>query len=326
MRGLLHRARRARRPRGPAGRPAGRRPPPRPRHQARPRRHRARGRRRRAAGARVRRFDAIRATEAGLREGIFFAQALSGRPDRCFDDVRRARRAEPRAAVRPARRTPGTSPRLALSLFDELAAAGLHPAIRTSATCSGPPRACHDVGVAVDYDDHHKHSRYLILSAGLPGFSPREVALIAQPSATTAGHAGPGRSPPCCAGRRRLLDRCRGPAAARGGPRAQPRPGGAPRGARRTGDRPARPRRRRGSARPGRWAASREADGLRPRLRARAESPRWSSRRARPGRTTTGHDRGLLARDGVRDLVLDPEGGTVALDAHALGRHALRRR
>jgi exopolyphosphatase/guanosine-5'-triphosphate,3'-diphosphate pyrophosphatase len=38
----------------------------------------------------------------------------------------------------------------------------------------------HDVGMAVDYDDHHKHSRYLILSGGLPGFTPREVALVAQ--------------------------------------------------------------------------------------------------------------------------------------------------
>jgi exopolyphosphatase/guanosine-5'-triphosphate,3'-diphosphate pyrophosphatase len=38
----------------------------------------------------------------------------------------------------------------------------------------------HDIGTAVDYDDHHKHSRYIILNAGLPGFSPRETALIAQ--------------------------------------------------------------------------------------------------------------------------------------------------
>ena len=38
----------------------------------------------------------------------------------------------------------------------------------------------HDIGTAVDYDDHHKHSRYLILSAGMPGYSPREVALIGQ--------------------------------------------------------------------------------------------------------------------------------------------------
>jgi exopolyphosphatase/guanosine-5'-triphosphate,3'-diphosphate pyrophosphatase len=38
----------------------------------------------------------------------------------------------------------------------------------------------HDIGMSVDYDDHHKHSRYLILNAGLPGFSPVEVAIIAQ--------------------------------------------------------------------------------------------------------------------------------------------------
>ena len=38
----------------------------------------------------------------------------------------------------------------------------------------------HDIGMSVDYDDHHKHSRYLILNAGLPGFDPREVALVAQ--------------------------------------------------------------------------------------------------------------------------------------------------
>jgi exopolyphosphatase/guanosine-5'-triphosphate,3'-diphosphate pyrophosphatase len=38
----------------------------------------------------------------------------------------------------------------------------------------------HDIGMSVDYDDHHKHSRYLILNGGLPGFSPIEVATIAQ--------------------------------------------------------------------------------------------------------------------------------------------------
>jgi exopolyphosphatase/guanosine-5'-triphosphate,3'-diphosphate pyrophosphatase len=34
--------------------------------------------------------------------------------------------------------------------------------------------------MSVDYDDHHKHSRYLILNAGLPGYAPSELALIAQ--------------------------------------------------------------------------------------------------------------------------------------------------
>ena len=36
--------------------------------------------------------------------------------------------------------------------------------------------------MTISYDDHHKHSRYLILSGGLPGFNPRERALIAQMS------------------------------------------------------------------------------------------------------------------------------------------------
>ena len=34
--------------------------------------------------------------------------------------------------------------------------------------------------MTIDYDDHHKHSRYLILNAGLPGFTPRETALVGQ--------------------------------------------------------------------------------------------------------------------------------------------------
>jgi exopolyphosphatase/guanosine-5'-triphosphate,3'-diphosphate pyrophosphatase len=69
---------------------------------------------------------------------------------------------------------------LALGMFDALAELGLH---------DGDPRerellwaACmlHDIGMSIDYDDHHKHSRYLILNGGLPGFTPVETAIIAQ--------------------------------------------------------------------------------------------------------------------------------------------------
>jgi exopolyphosphatase/guanosine-5'-triphosphate,3'-diphosphate pyrophosphatase len=34
--------------------------------------------------------------------------------------------------------------------------------------------------MSIDYDDHHKHYRYLILNGGLPGFTPVETAIIAQ--------------------------------------------------------------------------------------------------------------------------------------------------
>ena len=70
--------------------------------------------------------------------------------------------------------------RLALALFDDLAAAGVQPGDRWERELLWCACVLHDIGMSVDYDDHHKHSRYLILNAGLPGFAPREVALIAQ--------------------------------------------------------------------------------------------------------------------------------------------------
>ena len=33
--------------------------------------------------------------------------------------------------------------------------------------------------MTVDYDDHHRHSHYLIVHAGLAGYSPREVDVVA---------------------------------------------------------------------------------------------------------------------------------------------------
>ena len=59
-------------------------------------------------------------------------------------------------------------------------AAGLHPGDPIERELLWAACMLHDIGMAVDYDDHHKHSRYLILNGGLPGFTPREVALIAQ--------------------------------------------------------------------------------------------------------------------------------------------------
>jgi len=124
-------------------------------------------------------FDAIEVTEAGLREGVFFGSHLDGDPP-LFDDVRRSTvlNLAARYAVDPAH-TEHVS-RLALGLFDELAAAGLHPGDRWERELLWCACVLHDIGMSVDYDDHHKHSRYLILNAGLPGFAPREVALIAQ--------------------------------------------------------------------------------------------------------------------------------------------------
>jgi exopolyphosphatase/guanosine-5'-triphosphate,3'-diphosphate pyrophosphatase len=68
----------------------------------------------------------------------------------------------------------------------------------------------HDVGMTISYDDHHKHSRYLIESAELPGFDPRERALIAQ--ITRYHRKGVPKlgaiEPLTRAGDEQLLDRC----------------------------------------------------------------------------------------------------------------------
>ncbi len=124
-------------------------------------------------------FDAIEVTEAGLREGIFFSSYLDGDPP-LFDDVRSASvmNLAARYHVDPAH-TEHVA-RLALGLFDELAAEGLHEGDRWERELLFSACVLHDIGMSVDYDDHHKHSRYLILNAGLAGFAPREVALIAQ--------------------------------------------------------------------------------------------------------------------------------------------------
>ena len=65
-------------------------------------------------------------------------------------------------------------------MFDELARLGLHDGDSIERELLWAACMLHDIGMSVDYDDHHKHSRYLILNGGLPGYSPIEVAIIAQ--------------------------------------------------------------------------------------------------------------------------------------------------
>jgi exopolyphosphatase/guanosine-5'-triphosphate,3'-diphosphate pyrophosphatase len=129
-------------------------------------------------------FEALEVTEAGLREGVFFERHLApdGDPP-LFDDVRRATVVNLAAQYGMDPRTnPHTEhvAKLALDLFDELAAAGLHPGDPAERELLWASALLHDIGMTVDYDDHHKHSRYLVLNAGLPGFSQREMALIGQ--------------------------------------------------------------------------------------------------------------------------------------------------
>jgi exopolyphosphatase / guanosine-5'-triphosphate,3'-diphosphate pyrophosphatase len=121
-------------------------------------------------------FDRIEVTEAGLREGVFFERLLGDRE--LFDEVRRESVLN---LAHRFNRDPDHVDRVAhlsLAMFDGLAEAGLHELDGGDRELLWAACMLHDIGTAIDYDDHHRHSHYLILNAGLPGFSPRELVLV----------------------------------------------------------------------------------------------------------------------------------------------------
>jgi exopolyphosphatase/guanosine-5'-triphosphate,3'-diphosphate pyrophosphatase len=138
--------------------------------------------------------DAIEATEYGLREGMLLAEQLAG-PDGSpaddqlvgrdtaqplVDDVRRrgvenlAHRYDTGAA-----HVAHVSD-LALSMSDQLVALDLQDPDPVERELLWAACQLHDIGMKLDYDDHHKHVRYILMSGGLPGFSPAETAIVAQ--------------------------------------------------------------------------------------------------------------------------------------------------
>jgi exopolyphosphatase/guanosine-5'-triphosphate,3'-diphosphate pyrophosphatase len=125
-------------------------------------------------------FEAVEVTQEGLREGVFFESYLAPADPPLVASVREASVRNLATQYDSDEQHVGHVAALTMQMFDALAAAGMHPGDPGERELLWAAAMLHDIGVAVDYDDHHKHSRYLILNAGLPGFTPREVALIAQ--------------------------------------------------------------------------------------------------------------------------------------------------
>jgi exopolyphosphatase / guanosine-5'-triphosphate,3'-diphosphate pyrophosphatase len=67
--------------------------------------------------------------------------------------------------------------RLALALFDSTA--GRHGLGQLEREWLEYGARLHDIGHAISYEQHHKHSYYLIKNGGLRGFEPEEIAIIA---------------------------------------------------------------------------------------------------------------------------------------------------
>jgi exopolyphosphatase/guanosine-5'-triphosphate,3'-diphosphate pyrophosphatase len=126
-------------------------------------------------------FDGLEVTEAGLRDGVFLARTLlADRPEPLLANVREAAVRNLAFQYESDMTHVEHVARLALQMHDSLVDAGLFKPGPSERELLWAASMLHDVGMTISYDDHHKHSRYLIVSAELPGFDPRERALIAQ--------------------------------------------------------------------------------------------------------------------------------------------------
>src|SRR3954467_13734804 len=120
-------------------------------------------------------FETLEVTEAGLGAGVVLGRLLNHRDPPLFNNVRRASVRNLAAEYDQSNAHTAHVAELALTMWDAL---GTGDPIERELLWAAA--MLHDIGMSIDYDDHHKHSRYLILNAGLPGFSPRETALIGQ--------------------------------------------------------------------------------------------------------------------------------------------------
>ena len=125
-------------------------------------------------------FNGIEVTEGGLREGVFLARTLLDESDPLLPDVREAAVRNLAIQYESDMAHIEHVAELSLQMYDSLVAGGLFEEVDGERELLWAASMLHDVGMTISYDDHHKHSRYLIVSAELPGFDPRERALIAQ--------------------------------------------------------------------------------------------------------------------------------------------------
>lgn len=128
-------------------------------------------------------FAALTMCQQGLREGIFYEAFLGlgkkeGDASLLIKDVRRDSILNLAHIYHYQKAHAEHVAFLSLSLFDQIPP--------DTMLCGAAERELlwaasilHDIGVIVDYNDHHKHSHYLILNGGLPGFTHREIVFIA---------------------------------------------------------------------------------------------------------------------------------------------------
>lgn len=121
--------------------------------------------------------DRIEVCAQGLREGLFYREFLKPADPPIIHNLREFGVLNLGRLYGYEKAHVDHVARLALSLFDQLSKQHGYGALEREYLWAASQ--LHDIGAMVDYYDHHRHSAYLILSTGLPGFSHREIALIA---------------------------------------------------------------------------------------------------------------------------------------------------
>jgi exopolyphosphatase/guanosine-5'-triphosphate,3'-diphosphate pyrophosphatase len=121
--------------------------------------------------------DSVAVSVNGLREGLFFEHFWRHLSYPVIADVRQFGVLNKARVYQYSKSHANQVRFLAGRLFEELAS--LHGYDRGELELLNAAALLHDLGTLISYDDHHKHSQTLIVNSGLPGFSPRETALIA---------------------------------------------------------------------------------------------------------------------------------------------------
>ncbi len=121
--------------------------------------------------------DEVTVSVNGLREGLFFEHFWQHLSYPVVSDVRQFSVLN-KARVYQYHKAHASHVRyLAGRLFNQFAP--LHGYGRAEWQLLDAASLLHDLGTLISYNDHHKHSQTLIINSGLPGFRPRETALIA---------------------------------------------------------------------------------------------------------------------------------------------------
>lgn len=122
-------------------------------------------------------IDRLTISVNGLREGLFLEGFWGHLTYPVIGDIRRFSVLNMARVYQYDKKHANHVRYLAGRAFEQLAP--LHGYGKTERDLLDAAALLHDLGTIINYADHHRHSQTLIINAGLPGFSPRETALIA---------------------------------------------------------------------------------------------------------------------------------------------------